>query len=104
MTRMHHPLARAGSVAELEAYPWPDFEHLDFSYLKPRVDEIHADGLAVFRGGRTVIEPSPFGLTLLKAGARPGALKPAGVRRARSTKRTGCRRANAVSAATTPTR
>lgn len=48
MTRMHHPLARAGSVAELEAYPWPDFEHLDFSYLKPRIDEIHADGLAAF--------------------------------------------------------
>ncbi len=48
MTRMHHPLARAASVAELEAYPWPDFKRLDFSYLKPEVDAIHAKGLAVF--------------------------------------------------------
>jgi len=48
MTRMHHPLARAASVAELEAYPWPDFERLDFAYLKPEVDAIHAKGLAVF--------------------------------------------------------
>jgi uroporphyrinogen decarboxylase len=48
MTRMHHPLARAASVAELEAYPWPDFERLDFSYLKPQVDAIQAKGLAVF--------------------------------------------------------
>ena len=48
MTLMHHPLANAASVAELEAYPWPDFENLDFSYLKPKVDEIHAQDLAVF--------------------------------------------------------
>jgi uroporphyrinogen decarboxylase len=48
MTQMHHPLVRAVSVADLEAYPWPDFEHLDFSYLKPLVAGIHARGLAVF--------------------------------------------------------
>jgi uroporphyrinogen decarboxylase len=48
MTRMHHPLARAVSVADLEAYPWPDFERLDFSYLKPAVAAIHARELAVF--------------------------------------------------------
>jgi uroporphyrinogen decarboxylase len=48
MTRMHHPLAHAASVADLEAYPWPDFEKLDFSYLEPQVEEIHAKDLAVF--------------------------------------------------------
>ena len=48
MTRMHHPLALAASVLELETYPWPDFERLDFSYLKPEMDAIHAKGLAVF--------------------------------------------------------
>jgi uroporphyrinogen decarboxylase len=48
MTRMHHPLANAASVTELEAYPWPEFEKLDFSYLKPQVAEIHAKNLAVF--------------------------------------------------------
>lgn len=48
MTLMHHPLAGAATVADLEAYPWPDFEGMDFSYLKPKVDEIHAQDLAVF--------------------------------------------------------
>ena len=48
MTRMHHPLAQAASLHELEAYPWPDFERLDFSYLRPAVEAIHAKGLAVF--------------------------------------------------------
>jgi len=31
MTCMHHPLARAASVAELESYPWPDFDRLSFN-------------------------------------------------------------------------
>jgi len=48
MTRMYHPLMRADSVQDIEAYPWPDFEGMDFSYLQPRVDEIHGRGLAVF--------------------------------------------------------
>lgn len=48
MTRMHHPLENATSVAELEAYPWPEFERIDFSYLQPQVEAIHAEKLAVF--------------------------------------------------------
>ncbi len=48
MTLMHHPLADAASLAELEAYPWPEFDKLDFSYLAPKVAEIHARNLAVF--------------------------------------------------------
>ena len=60
MTQMHHPLVRAASVADLEAYPWPDFEHLDFSYLKPAVAAIHARKLAVFVGRKR------------RSGKRPG--------------------------------
>jgi uroporphyrinogen decarboxylase len=48
MTQMHHPLAEAASLAELEAYPWPEFEKMDFSYLKTKAAEIHARDLAVF--------------------------------------------------------
>ena len=48
MTLMHHPLTDAASLSDLEAYPWPDFEKIDYGYLKPRVDEIHERGLAVF--------------------------------------------------------
>lgn len=48
MTLMHHPLENAASVADLEAYPWPAFDKLDFSYLKPQVAGLHAGNLAVF--------------------------------------------------------
>jgi uroporphyrinogen decarboxylase len=48
MTLMHHPLQNATSVKELETYPWPDFELLDFSYLGPKVQAIHDRDLAVF--------------------------------------------------------
>ncbi len=48
MTLMHHPLENASSLADLETYPWPAFEKIDYSYLKPRVAEIHARNLAVF--------------------------------------------------------
>lgn len=48
MTLMHHPLKSASTLADLESYPWPEFEKIDYSYLKPRVDDIHARELAVF--------------------------------------------------------
>jgi uroporphyrinogen decarboxylase len=48
MTLMHHPLENAVTAAELEAYPWPDFESLDFSYLTPKIEAIHARDLAAF--------------------------------------------------------
>ena len=47
MTRMHYPLERAETLEEFKAYPWPDFERLDFSYLKPQVEAIHRRDLAV---------------------------------------------------------
>ena len=48
MTLMHHPLENAVSLADLEAYPWPEFEEVDYGYLKPKVKEIQAKNLAVF--------------------------------------------------------
>ncbi len=48
MTQFHHPLKEIDSVEELEAYPWPDFANMDFSYLPKKVAEIHGKGLAVF--------------------------------------------------------
>jgi len=48
MTLMHHPLENASSLDDLVAYPWPEFEKIDYSYLKPKVEEIHAKNLAVF--------------------------------------------------------
>ena len=48
MTQMHHPLLNASTLAELEEYPWPELEKVDYSYLRPRVEEIHQRGLAVF--------------------------------------------------------
>lgn len=48
MTRMHHPLARAAAPEDLAAYPWPDFYKMDFNYLRPLIQGIHAKGLASF--------------------------------------------------------
>ena len=48
MTRMHHPLKDAATIEDLEKYPWPDFTHLDYSYLKPQVAAIQQKGNAVF--------------------------------------------------------
>jgi uroporphyrinogen decarboxylase len=46
MTHMRHPLERMTSVAEMEAYPWPDFEKADWSFVKREVERLHARGLA----------------------------------------------------------
>ena len=46
MTNMRHPLERLDSLEQLRAYPWPEFDQADWSYLKPEVDAIHADGYA----------------------------------------------------------
>jgi uroporphyrinogen decarboxylase len=48
MTRMHHPMKPFDSVDQMEAYPWPDFDRTDFSYLHGEVEAIHAQDLAVF--------------------------------------------------------
>lgn len=47
MTRMHSPLRNAGSVGELEQYPWPAFrEDLSFR-IREKVEELQARDLVV---------------------------------------------------------
>ena len=46
MTRMRHPLERLDSLDQLQAYPWPDFEQADWSYLDAEIADIHRRGLA----------------------------------------------------------
>jgi uroporphyrinogen decarboxylase len=46
MTHMRHPLERLHSLAEFEAYPWPEFERANWSDLGPEIAAIHAQGLA----------------------------------------------------------
>ncbi|MEI7615786.1 MAG: uroporphyrinogen decarboxylase family protein, partial [Actinomycetota bacterium] len=46
--RMHHPMKNFETLAEMQAYPLPDYTLVDFSPLQKKIDEIHAKGLAVF--------------------------------------------------------
>jgi len=46
MTHMRHPLQRLDSLAQLQEYPWPDFEKADWSYLDAEIAAIHEKGLA----------------------------------------------------------
>jgi len=46
MTHMRHPLERLDSREQFQAYPWPDFEKADWSYLGPEIKAIRKKGLA----------------------------------------------------------
>jgi len=46
MTHMRHPLERLDSLEQFQAYPWPDFEAADWSFLDPEIAAIHEQGLA----------------------------------------------------------
>ena len=46
MTHMRHPLERLDSLEQLQAYPWPDFETADWSFLDSEIAAIHEKGLA----------------------------------------------------------
>ena len=48
MTKMHYPMKNFTSLAEMEAYPLPDYTRVDFSPLQQKMDDIHEQGLAVF--------------------------------------------------------
>jgi uroporphyrinogen decarboxylase len=48
MTRMHHPMKNFETMEEMEAYPLPDYNKVDFSPLQRKMNEIHEKGLAVF--------------------------------------------------------
>jgi len=57
MTRMHHPMKNFDSVAQFEAYPWPDFESVDEEVVFESVADIHASGKAAGAGlGMTIWE------------------------------------------------
>ena len=46
MTHMRHPLEHLDSLEQLQAYPWPDFEQADWSFLDEEIAATHAQGLA----------------------------------------------------------
>ncbi|MBI3986258.1 MAG: hypothetical protein HY343_05035 [Lentisphaerae bacterium] len=46
MTHMRHPLERFDSLEQFQAYPWPDFEKADWSFLRPAIAAIQQQGLA----------------------------------------------------------
>ncbi|MCX7012086.1 MAG: hypothetical protein NTW86_05895 [Candidatus Sumerlaeota bacterium] len=46
MTCMRHPLERLDRLEDFQAYPWPDFERADWSFLPPEIARIHERGLA----------------------------------------------------------
>ena len=50
MTRMLHPLNQAVGSADLDAYPFPDWDAEPSAGLRARVAELHARGLAVCGG------------------------------------------------------
>lgn len=47
MTRMHHPLAGAGSVDELQQYPWPVFDEALVSLIEDKVSKLRSQDLVV---------------------------------------------------------
>jgi uroporphyrinogen decarboxylase len=50
MTYMRHPLARAQSIEEIQAYPFPDYSNADTSHMADQVASIHDRGLSAAGG------------------------------------------------------
>ena len=48
MRRMHHPLAGADSLAQLQDYPWPDWDFDDLAALRSAAEEGRAVGHPVY--------------------------------------------------------
>ena len=46
MTHMRHPLERLETLAQFQAYPWPDFAKADWSFVRREVEQIQQRGLA----------------------------------------------------------
>ena len=46
MTRMHHPLKNADSVAAIDEYPFPIFDDSQLSAIRESVQQLHSQGLA----------------------------------------------------------
>ncbi len=48
MTYMRHPLGRATSLEELQAYPFPEIDTVNTGHIRKAVADAHAKGLAAF--------------------------------------------------------
>ena len=46
MTYMRHPLGRATSIEELQAYPFPEIDTVNTGHIRKAVSEAHARGRA----------------------------------------------------------
>ena len=55
MTRMHHPLRNIESVAELEDYPWPEWQWDNIDSIAEAVRTAHEQGKAVSKGMQMTI-------------------------------------------------
>ena len=55
MTYLRSPMRRMTELEELEAYPFPDFEHADASHQRAQADAIKSRGLAAAAGMQMTI-------------------------------------------------
>ncbi len=55
MTYMRHPLGRASSLEELQAYPFPEYDLADTEHIRKAVDKLHAKGKAAIGGMQCTI-------------------------------------------------
>lgn len=60
MTYMRHPLKKATSVEEIQAYPLPDYSTWDTGHMKAEVEALHARGLAASGGMECTIWESAW--------------------------------------------
>jgi uroporphyrinogen decarboxylase len=55
MTYMRHPLARATSLEEMQAYPFPEFDTHHTDHMRQAVARLHAEGKAAVGGMQCTI-------------------------------------------------
>jgi uroporphyrinogen decarboxylase len=48
MTKMHHPMKHFETIAQMMAYPMPDYTRVDFSQIGKQIAQLHVGGLAAF--------------------------------------------------------
>ncbi len=55
MTYMRHPLAKAASLEELQAFPFPEYDTENVGHMREAVEAIHASGRAAYGGMQCTI-------------------------------------------------
>ena len=60
MTYMRHPLGRATSLEELQAYPYPELDLANTSHIREAADRVHAEGKAAIGGMQCTIWESAW--------------------------------------------